>query len=63
MTLDDVLSVFREINPGFEPTVRGAPDGLYIATPTEPVKIERRRVKDCTTMEELRAYVDSVKPV
>lgn len=63
MSLADVNAILADNYPGFVPTnVKGEASGLIFALPGGgSIKVERAKVKKCANMEELRAYIDSVK--
>lgn len=61
MTLDDIFMVLAErYSPPFP--VRGTTVGLDITTPDGVLTLPRRRVQDCNSLAELRAYIKSRLP-
>lgn len=59
MSLADVNAILADNYPGYTPTdPRGTSGGLQFTLPDgKSINVQRKRVKACANMEELRAYV------
>lgn len=59
MSLADVNAILADNYPGYTPTdPRGTSSGLQFTLPDgKSINVQRKRVKACANMEELRAYV------
>lgn len=62
MTFPDVHAILADDYPGYSPVdALSVPEGLLFMLPdSKTIVVERKRVKACANMEELRAYVGSL---